>query len=126
MIAELNNQGVKMDHIPFYSTETAISSGETSFSCKFSREGCEAWGNCKCRVVEGYQAQGHQVIYAGDGISDTCPAAKADFVFARSSLLDFCKNWDVEHQELTDFRDMITYLQTHNAETTSAERLHFD
>ncbi len=122
--ALLLEQGLK--HIPFYSTETTISPEGTTFSYRFAREGCEAWGNCKCRVVEGYQAQGHQVIYAGDGISDTCPAAKADFVFARSSLLEFCKNWNVEHQELTDFRDMITYLQTNQAISTPAERLHFD
>jgi len=115
-----------LNHIPFYSTETTISPKGTVFSYKFSREGCEAWGNCKCRVVEGYQAQGHQVIYAGDGISDICPAAKADFVFARSSLLEFCKDWNVEHQALTDFRDMITYLQSNQAISTPAERLHFD
>ncbi|MDA1216147.1 MAG: MtnX-like HAD-IB family phosphatase [Chloroflexi bacterium] len=122
--ALLIEHGLK--HIPFYSAETAISPKGTTFSYRFSREGCEAWGNCKCRVVEGYQAQGHQVIYAGDGISDTCPAAKADFVFARSSLLEFCKNWNVEHQELTDFRDMVTYLQTNQATSTPTERLHFD
>jgi 2-hydroxy-3-keto-5-methylthiopentenyl-1-phosphate phosphatase len=122
--ALLNERG--LDHIPFYSTETAITRDGTTFSYKFSREGCEAWGNCKCRVVEGYQAQGHQVIYAGDGISDTCPAAKADFVFARSSLLDFCKDWSVPHQELTDFRDVIAYLQRRSAESMPAKRLHFD
>jgi 2-hydroxy-3-keto-5-methylthiopentenyl-1-phosphate phosphatase len=115
-----------LNQIPFYSTETTISSDETAFAYTFPREGCEAWGNCKCRVVEGYQTQGHQVIYAGDGISDTCPASKADFVFARSTLLGFCQNWDVEHQELTDFQDMITYLQAHNAQNTPVERLHFD
>jgi 2-hydroxy-3-keto-5-methylthiopentenyl-1-phosphate phosphatase len=113
-------------HIPIYSTETVISSNRTAFRYTFPREGCEAWGNCKCRVVEGYQAQGHQVIYAGDGISDICPASKADFVFARSSLLEFCRNWDVKHQNLTDFQDMIAHLQTHNTERIPVERLYFD
>ena len=115
-----------LGHIPFYSTETAIEPEGTTFTYKFPRQGCEAWGNCKARVLEGYRAQGHQVIYAGDGISDTCPASKADFVFARSSLLEFCKYWNVAHQELKDFRDVITYLQGHEAENTSVARLHFD
>jgi 2-hydroxy-3-keto-5-methylthiopentenyl-1-phosphate phosphatase len=51
------------------------------------------------------------VLYAGDGLSDTCPAKQADFVFARDGLLHFCEAHDLPHRELTDFNVILDYLE---------------
>jgi 2-hydroxy-3-keto-5-methylthiopentenyl-1-phosphate phosphatase len=79
---------------------------------RFSQDDCPwAPGNCKCYILEEYRERGHKVLYAGDGLSDTCPAKKADFVFARDGLLSFCQANDLPHRELTDFNVILEYLE---------------
>lgn len=48
---------------------------------------CEsAAAHCKCHSAWGRRQTGRHSIYVGDGLSDLCPARKADFVFAKSRL----------------------------------------
>lgn len=112
--------------IPFYATETTVTSLETKFEYRFPREGCDGWGNCKCRIVEGYQSQGCKVVYAGDGMSDICPATRADFVFARATLLEFCKTNQLPHKPLVDFRDLIAHIKENNGSSEFVKRIQFD
>ncbi len=74
------------------------------------------WGNCKCRVLTEYRLDGTKVVYIGDGRSDLCVARQADFVFARSTLLDHCRALGLPHQEFSDFTDVVAALER-NAET---------
>ena len=107
-----------LDHIPIFSVETAMSpAGEATYSYRYTREECP-WqpGNCKCSLLDGYRARGHKVIYAGDGIADTCPGRKADFVFARDRLLRFCQAEGIPHRELTDFIVLLDYLKEQGKE----------
>jgi 2-hydroxy-3-keto-5-methylthiopentenyl-1-phosphate phosphatase len=104
--------------ISVFAVDTGVSeTGEKTYSYKYARAECR-WtpGNCKCRVVEEYRERGHSVIYVGDGTSDTCPAVKADFVFARDSLLNFCQAQGVPHRELSDFTVLLDYLMQHDRE----------
>ena len=117
--------------VPFYTVETTPVDGGTAFTYGWTRPGCDWWGNCKCRVVEGYRAQGHEVVYAADGLSDACPARQADFVFARSHLLGFCRREGIPHQEFSDFYSLIAYLREMHAQgalgsPAPVERLAFD
>ncbi len=119
-----------LPHLPHYTVGTSVADGGIAYAYSFTRPGCERWGNCKCRVVEGYQALGHDVAYVGDGISDTCPASKADFVFALGRLLQYCRDEGIAHREFNDFHDVIAYLKERPAESplpaTPPERLRFD
>jgi 2-hydroxy-3-keto-5-methylthiopentenyl-1-phosphate phosphatase len=108
----------ELGHLPVFAVETRVSeTGEQTYSYKYVRAECR-WnpGNCKCRLLEEYGNRGHSVIYVGDGTSDTCPAAKADFVFARDSLLRFCQAQGIQHQELTDFTVLLDYLEQRGRE----------
>jgi 2-hydroxy-3-keto-5-methylthiopentenyl-1-phosphate phosphatase len=67
-------------------------------------------------VLEEYRERGHRVLYAGDGLSDTCPAKHADFVFARDGLLSFCQAQGLPHRELTDFYVVLDYLEEQGRE----------
>ena len=40
-----------------------------------------------------------------------CPARRADFVFARSQLLDMCLKESLPSRELRDFFDVLDYLK---------------
>lgn len=52
-------------------------------------------GVCKCHIVEKIRKSNtivtNQVLYAGDGLSDFCVSGKVDFLFAKGSLLEYCK-----------------------------------
>jgi 2-hydroxy-3-keto-5-methylthiopentenyl-1-phosphate phosphatase len=102
-----------LGHIPAFAVETGISvTGEETYTYRYTDSECPwAPGNCKCYLLTEYKERGHQVIYVGDGLSDTCPASKADFVFAREGLLSFCQAQGIPHRELTDFNAILDYLE---------------
>lgn len=63
-------------------------------------------GVCKCSVVEKNKVSNRivtkRVIYAGDGISDFCVSDKVDILFAKGSLLEYCKN--TKNENLIGFK----------------------
>ncbi len=67
--------------------------GPISYDYPAGQEACEGdWAVCKCRAVEKAKLAGAATIFVGDGMrSDSCAAAKADTVFARSNLLEHCR-----------------------------------
>ncbi len=101
-----------VDGVPYVAVETGERDGRPTFAYNHADPAC-AWypGNCKCSVLEAYRARHGQVIYAGDGMSDTCPARRADYVFARGALLAFCRAEGIPHRELTDFHVVLDYLK---------------
>ena len=114
--AVLQKAGV--GHLPVYAVETGESpTGQPTFAYRFASAGC-AWapGNCKCSVVDRFKKRGLRVLYAGDGASDACPARRADFVFARDSLLRACREEGLAHRELTDFHVVLEYLREQDTE----------
>ena len=115
--AALDQAGV--GHVPFIATTTAISPGGQTYAYPFAVEACDWYpGNCKCAVLERHRGEG-SLIYAGDGMSDACPARKADYVFARDPLLGVCEAEGIPHQELTDFRAVLEYVRTAITEGSS-------
>jgi len=108
-----------LEELPFFAVHTSETDGRTSFNYCFSSEGCDWFpGNCKCYIIDEYRERGKMVLYAGDGISDTCPARKADYVFARDSLLSFCRAQEIPHLELTDFHVVLDYVRSLPADMT--------
>ena len=100
-----------LEDIPYYAVEANFTGDGMGYTYRYTALGCEAWGNCKCRILEGYRRQGHSVWYVGDGASDTCPAQRADLVFARGRLLSFCQERGIAHRELRDFHVVIDELR---------------
>lgn len=49
-------------------------------------------GVCKCNVLNKNKIVTKRVLYAGDGLSDFCVSSKVDILFAKGSLLEYCKN----------------------------------
>ena len=100
-----------LQRLPTYAVGARFSNQGIEFEYRYTRESCTEWGNCKCSIVDSYRERGYQVYYAGDGISDYCPARRADFVFARSQLLDMCLKESLPSRELRDFFDVLDYLK---------------
>ncbi len=69
---------------------------------------CETTGACKCSRLWSYQERGYRVLFVGDGSSDRCIAAKADILYARGSLAEFCRDQGVpftEYKSLNEVAD---------------------
>jgi len=66
----------------------------------------------KATFVKNKQDEGYHVIYVGDGISDFGAARVADFVFARDSLLDLCRESGLSHMPFDDFHDVQRGLES--------------
>lgn len=96
-----------LGHLPCFSTGTRNQSGELRYFYPGATSACWQWGNCKCAVVQGFRQDGKRVIYFGDGRNDACPAGKADFVFARSRLLEHCRRNGLPHAPLEDFHQVV-------------------
>ncbi len=64
--------------------------------------GCGRCGNCKGAHARAWRERGFEVRVVGDGYSDRCAVREADRVFARGSLLDWCR---AEGRAVTAFAD---------------------
>ena len=67
-------------------------------------------GTCKCACASKAKADSHNILLIGDGQSDVCLADRADFVFAKTRLLEYCRGANVAHRPVHDFSDAITLL----------------
>ena len=56
-------------------------------------------GVCKCSVVKNHRIVTKPVLYAGDGLSDFCVSGKVDILFAKGSLLEYCKDTKNDYRD---------------------------
>jgi len=64
-------------------------------------------GTCKCQILSDLRKDYDKIIYIGDGVSDYCAADKADVLFAKSRLLDYCREKGIKCQPFNNFNDII-------------------
>lgn len=71
-----------------------------------------ASGHCKCARAAAEQGAARRVLYIGDGSSDFCVAPRADFVLAKDSLLEHCREHRITHHPIEGFGDALAWLQS--------------
>lgn len=95
-----------LDDIPVFSNHLRYRGfGRWQLEFPYKNTACPA-GHCKCRRFDA-SPKGGLTVYIGDGASDFCPAAKADIVFAKSKLAEFCENQGINHIRIQDFADIL-------------------
>ena len=68
-------------------------------------------GTCKCACADRQaSADASNILLIGDGQSDICVAARADFVFAKSRLLEHCLEAGIPHRPIAGFGDAAAWL----------------
>lgn len=77
----------------------------------WAQAGC-ASANCKCGQLNDHQKAGKRVLYVGDGTSDYCVSANADYVLAKSRLLEYCRNNGIPHAAFIDFDEALLRLSS--------------
>ena len=74
----------------------------------YRHPGCaRSSAHCKCVQRSRYR---QPVLYVGDGASDFCVAARADFVLAKGRLADYCALNGIPHRAITDFNDALLFM----------------
>jgi 2-hydroxy-3-keto-5-methylthiopentenyl-1-phosphate phosphatase len=69
-------------------------------------------GVCKCAVARDLaQPLGGLMVLIGDGKSDICLARRADVVFAKKSLLDYCVANEIAHIPFDNFDDVLSVVR---------------
>ncbi|NLY51789.1 MAG: MtnX-like HAD-IB family phosphatase [Firmicutes bacterium] len=97
-----------LDDIPYTSNRLVFEDGKVRIQSPFCSESCGLCGNCKKqRVLAARKANSRCVVYIGDGISDECPAGFSDIIFAKGSLLAYCRENDIEAVPFGDFSDVL-------------------
>jgi 2,3-diketo-5-methylthio-1-phosphopentane phosphatase len=96
-----------LGELEFYSNLMRLVDGNMHVSFPhYDMMDCRDCGNCKSHHLEEYRRSGHYIVYVGNGLSDRCPSERADFVFAKGELLDFCRENDIAHVAFDNFRDV--------------------
>ena len=64
-------------------------------------------------LVNYYKDKGYFVLFIGDGMSDKSAVRSADYVFVikGSILAEFCKTEGINHQEMSDFHELIARIK---------------
>ena len=101
--------------LPVYAVESRSAPGDADFAYPYATDTCWKWGNCKCLVLQRYRDEGRRVLFAGDGMSDACAAARADFVYARSKLLEHCRETGIPHQAFEEFNAVLDDIRQRQA-----------
>lgn len=67
---------------------------------------CGSCGFCKGRAARLLQAEGWRVALVGDGAADRCAADAADAVFARRSLVPYCRERGIPFRPFESFDEV--------------------
>lgn len=74
--------------------------------------------NCKCSHTQWSQDRSHVVI--GDGRSDFCMSTRADYVIAKGSLAEYCRENDRPYAPYENFHEVTAGLSAWLAESKRA------
>ena len=97
--------------LPYYCNKL-LYTDRFDIKCGNTNPDCDSCGTCKTNLMQQLKMPGYQSVYIGDGYSDTCPAEHADIVFAKSSLLRYCREHGISAIAFDNFSDIIKYLQS--------------
>lgn len=100
----------KLKNVPAFAVATKFTPNGIEYSYPTGSPECAAWGNCKCLVLSRYRNNGSKIAYIGDGLSDACPAFKADYIFALGALAKECEKHKKPYYPIATFFDVIGHL----------------
>jgi len=92
-------------HLPVFVNKLAVKGDRFELEQPWRRVECTAGsGVCKCAAVAERDPSAN--IYIGDGRSDECVGPKADVLYAKAKLADFCLVRNIQFARFTTFADV--------------------
>lgn len=83
---------------------------ETGWKCIF-RDRTD-YGHDKAKPLLAARKAGRHVVFIGDGLSDRSAAEVADEVFAKHSLIAYCREKKIPFREFENFSDIVEELRS--------------
>ncbi len=105
-INKINNIKIISNHFEFINGDFKITFPNDSKTCINNS------GTCKCTVLYEMKKKYKSIIYIGDGISDYCVCKKADKLYAKNVLSDYCSKNNIKHTKFKNFKDIIQDFKT--------------
>lgn len=102
----LANAGIR--DIPVYANGLSTKDGRLETSFMHAAANCPA-GTCKCALAQTL-SKGLPVVLVGDGRSDYCLAKKADYVFAKGKLANYCRENKVPYIRFSNISELHVKL----------------
>lgn len=99
------------NNVEYYGNKLVIDGNSATATFPLQNPDCKKCGNCKLRILKEEKDKGNTVIYIGDGYSDTCVAPEADYLFAKGSLLKYCRERGIPCIPYQDFGDIIKKME---------------
>lgn len=96
----LNNLNIISNHGEFVNGKFVLSFPNDNPLCKNNS------GTCKCAVVNEKRKEYEKIVYLGDGTSDFCVADKADVLFAKEKLYNFCSSKGIKSIKFERIKDI--------------------
>ncbi len=97
--------------VEFFTNKAHFEDGGIRISYPNSSESCEDCGTCKLELLKDWKDRGMRIAYAGDGVSDICPAESCDLVFAKGTLLRHFQREGLKYKEFNGFKDVISEME---------------
>lgn len=93
-----------------YSNSARLVNGGLVPRFPFSNASCGGCGHCKSMTMR-RNASGLRTVYIGDGMSDRCASKRADKVFAKGSLVEYCIKESIAHTPYRGLHDVYDHLK---------------
>lgn len=105
----LRNNGV--DNIRIIANKLNFRGNKIIPQFPYFNKKCPRCANCKTQNLPNSRLKKIVKIYVGDGLSDICPAGKADLVFAKDSLLKYCNDNNIRCIPFRDLKRIYYYFK---------------
>ncbi|MBI3610157.1 MAG: MtnX-like HAD-IB family phosphatase [Nitrospirae bacterium] len=101
-----------LDHVPHYSNRLNWDQdGRPFLTFPYGGPDCEGGcGVCKCRLLEQGRLPEVRTVYIGDGLSDRCVVHRADQVFAKNRLREYCLAKGIIHDSFETLTEVALSL----------------
>jgi 2-hydroxy-3-keto-5-methylthiopentenyl-1-phosphate phosphatase len=95
--------------VPFFANSLEWQGGDRwRLAFPHAQDDCRV-GSANCKCSHGERLPGPRVVI-GDGRSDFCMSARADYVIAKGTLADHCRSRGRPHATFTDFDQVTVHL----------------
>jgi 2-hydroxy-3-keto-5-methylthiopentenyl-1-phosphate phosphatase len=118
-------QGLRTPPIPVFANRLSFRPGGLELSFPYADAACGVKsGLCKCAVTRAVDAgRGLTTVLIGDGRSDQCIARRADYVFAKGSLIRFCETEQIPYIPFESFSDVLAIVKGWNIRQPVDQRI---
>ncbi|MBI4970410.1 MAG: MtnX-like HAD-IB family phosphatase [Candidatus Omnitrophica bacterium] len=103
-----------LDRTPIFANEVKLLGTRLEFSFPHSGPECtHGCATCKASLVKKIRANDKdEIIFIGDGMSDRFGAREADLVFAKSTLLEYCRKEGIEAIPFDQFSKIQGWVES--------------